>query len=338
MALASRLNKTGHDYLLSSHFEDYKLAAKIPMSHIDVGLDHPHPVLKPSDFIRALDSHGKLDLLFMGNGPKRYEDFWLKWKPRQPKHPIYEVHGSHLSQCIPIMLHADEGTSLKKKGLMVLSIQPCLGHGTSKRKADESMPGVNFLGKSLITRFLFSVMLTRVYSGKQKKNKPLYRMLEHLAIDLNNTFRDGIRCKVGGEDKTLYLVPLAMKGDWPALVKCGELKRHHLRDVSTKSSGAGICHLCLGGQESHEWHDVSYNNMKRMRIDCPPPWSNEPHLMRHLPVGEPYKHLFFRIDLFHTLHKGVFGDIAANAIATWHFYRVTFTLKLVDLLFWCPLL
>lgn len=38
--------------------------------------------------------------------------------------------------------------------------------------------------------------------------------------------------------------------------------------------------------------------------------------MRHLPVGEPYKHLFFRIDLFHTLHKGVFGDIAANAIAT----------------------
>lgn len=153
---------------------------------------------------------------------------------------------------------------------MVLSIQPCLGHGTSKRKADESMPGVNFLGKSLITRFLFSVMLTRVYSGKQKKNKPLYRMLEHLAIDLNNTFRDGIRCKVGGEDKTLYLVPLAMKGDWPALVKCGELKRHHLRDVSTKSSGAGICHLCLGGQESHEWHDVSYNNMKRMRIDCPP--------------------------------------------------------------------
>ena len=141
-------------------------------------------------------------------------------------------------------------------------------------------------------------------------------------------------CKVGGEDKTLYLVPLAMKGDWPALVKCGELKRHHLRDVSTKSSGAGICHLCLGGQESIEWHDDSYNNMKRMRIDCPPPWSNEPHLLRHLPVGEPYKHFFFRIDLFHTLHKGVFGDIAANAIATWHFYRVTFTLKLVDLFFW----
>ena len=31
----------------------------------------------------------------------------------------------------------------------------------------------------------------------------------------------------------------------------------------------------------------------------------------------PYKPDFFRIDIFHTLHKGVFGDIAANAVDLW---------------------
>ena len=79
-----------------------------------------------------------------------------------------------------------------------------------------------------------------------------------------------------------------MKGDWPALG--GELTRHHLRDVSgkgaSKGSGAGIGHLCLGGQGSHDWFDISHENMKKMKVgmDATPPWKSEPALVRHLPL------------------------------------------------------
>ena len=314
--MASKLSRSGHGYLLSSRFGDYKLSANIPFTHKDVGLALPHPVLAIADFIKCLDSNDKLKLLFTGNTPKQFEDFWLIWKKRQSLHPIYAVHGSHLGQCVPIMIHADEGTSQKKKGLMILQVQPAMGHGTSKRKADGSVPGVNFLGKSIVTRFLYSVMLTRCYSGKKLKNKPLLRLIEHLALELRAAFYEGIQTKSG----TVYLVPIAMKGDWPALVKCGQLTRHHLRDVSgkgaSKGSGAGICHLCLGGQASHDWFDISHENMKKMKVGATPPWKSEPALVRHLPLG-PYKPDFFRIDIFHTLHKGVFGDIAANAIDLW---------------------
>ena len=314
METASRLSRTGHGYLLASHFEDYKLAENIPMSYMDVGLSEPHPVLSVQDFVKTLDSTGKLDLLFMGNGPQRFEEFWQKWKKRQPYQPIYTEHEKHLGACVPVMVHADEGTSQKKKAVMIVQIQPVLGHGTSKRKASDTIPGVNYLGKSILTRMLYSVMLARVYSGKKMKNKPLLRLVEHLALDLKSAFYNGISLNHSGASRKDYLVPLGMKGDWAALVKCGQLKRHHLRDVTAKESGAGICHLCLGGQATHAWFDISYSNMKKMRDGAPPPWSHEPALIQHLPLGDPYKHQFFRIDVFHTLHKGVFADIAANAI------------------------
>ena len=315
LRVASRLSKTGHGYLLSSHFEKYKLAADIPFTYKDVGLSEPHPVFSVHDFVRCMSANEKLQHLFMGNGPKQYTEFWEKWRNLQPKHPVFAEHASHLSECVPVMIHCDEGTSQKKKAAMIIQVQPCLGRGTSKRKATETDPGVNSLGKSIVTRWLYSVMLARVYSGKKMKNKPLLRLIEHLALDLKSCFRDGIEVIYLGKSQKLYLVPVGLKGDWAALVKCGELTRHHLRDVSAKDGGKGICHLCLGGQESHHWYDISFNNMKKMRIGAPAPWKAEPGLVKHIPLG-PYPNLFFRIDIFHTLHKGVFGDIAANAIDT----------------------
>lgn len=38
--------------------------------------------------------------------------------------------------------------------------------------------------------------------------------------------------------------------------------------------------------------------------------------MSNLALGDAYKHLFFRIDLFHTCHKGVMADAGANAVAS----------------------
>ena len=61
--------------------------------------------------------------------------------------------------------------------------------------------GINFVGKSLTTRFLYSVMMDFCYSGKKCKNRPLLNMVEHLAIELRQIFDDGIEVTWGGVNK-----------------------------------------------------------------------------------------------------------------------------------------
>ncbi|CAK9112845.1 unnamed protein product [Durusdinium trenchii] len=255
----------------------------------------------------------------MGNTSKQYHDFWSKWRGQQPMHPVFELHGSHLGRCVPICIHADEGTSQKKRGMLVLQTQVCMGHGTRKRKADQDSPGVNFVGKSLCTRLVYSVMMVHVYSGKKGKKeanpKPLLRLVDHLATELRMLFEQGLDVHFEGALQRIWLVPIAFKGDWPALVKIGQLNRHHLRDTPTKEGGHGICHLCKGGMPSNAWHDVSFGNMNKMRSELPMPWQREPGIVSNLALGDAYKHLFFRIDLFHTCHKGVMADAGANALA-----------------------
>ena len=63
-----------------------------------------------------------------------------------------------------------------------------------------------------------------------------------------------------------------------------------------------------------DWHDVSFANMQAMREDLPMPWLKEPTVVAAVPLPQAYKPAYFRVDAFHTLHKGVLADIAANSI------------------------
>jgi len=147
---------------------------------------------------------------------------------------------------------------------------------------------------------------------------------------LTDAFYNGIPLKNGTQ---LFLIPLACKGDWPALVKIGSLNRHFQRvSYSTKTPPPGLCHLCKADQQHHkDWHDVSWDNMVKMKQGSALPWVKDPSLVLAVPTPNCYKAQFFRVDLFHTLHKGVMGDIAANAIVLWNsiVYFLGFFLK------WC---
>lgn len=306
--LASRLSETRLECELSSHFPKMGLAAGIPMSHVDVGLGAPHPILKISDFISTLDAHGKLDFLLMGNRSKDFNQFWTRWQQLQPTRPIFlNADDSKLDWSIPIAIHCDEGTGQKKRPLMIIQYQSILGRGTRKRQRN-SEPGVNYLGVSIGTRNLYSVMVGR--------HKPLLALFAHLGEDLASAMNGGFNVRLDGIDRTIWLVPVAMKGDWPALTKVASMARHHGRDTPTKDDGAGICHLCLGGQRNQPWHDVRHTNMKKLRQGAPLPWKKTPSLLKPLRIPEELQAQFFRVDLFHTCHKGVMADIAANCIAS----------------------
>lgn len=315
--MASRLSRTGHENRFVNSLSDYGLAAEIPLSFVDVGLKETHPILSIKDTIQCLDDAGKLDILFQGNGEAQFKGFWLNWERLQPQHPIFVAHRGREGHCIPISIHCDEGTSLKKRQIMIVQLQGTMGKGTRKRKSTEDVPGCNMIGNSIVTRILWSVMLARVYGGK-RKNKPLLKMISHLSMELSEAFHQGIQLKQHHLGR-IYLVPISMKGDWPALAKIGSLTRHFGRLVTSgKSVGKGICHLCQADRPGFEnWHNLTYDNMVKMHDNAPFPWTEEPSLVAAIPLNDCDKAAFFRFDIFHALHKGFMGDIAANATVSW---------------------
>ena len=310
---AATLSETGHESRLGDAFEDMRLSAAIPISNVDVGTGVQHPIFRIRDFLSSLSERGKSNLLFCGHSEADYEDFWEMWRLIQPQHPIFSKHArkGRLKWCIPVYAYADEGTSQKRRGLMVIQYQPVLGHGSSRGE------DLNMIKNSLTTRFLYSVMTSHTYSGKLKQNKPLLKLMEHFAAEMGSLFEEPLPMQCpNGKGRQIRLVCLGLKGDLAALVKIGQLKRNYQRDAPTKTSGPGICHLCMAGQEGHSWHDVRFDNMSSMRENLVPPWSKEPSVIRLIPQSELHKPQFFELDLFHCAHKGVWGDIAANTIAS----------------------
>ena len=88
----------------------------------------------------------------MGNSEANFDSFWKQWEHVQPKHPVYMTHKGRTGQCIPIAIHCDEGTTLKKKINYDHPVPAGHGQGTRKRKATPEEPGLNMLGNTLVTR------------------------------------------------------------------------------------------------------------------------------------------------------------------------------------------
>ena len=236
---AHRLRVTGHENRLSTTLEEAGLAAPVPISYVDVEAKKPHPVLRTRDFVSTLSEQGKLDLLFCGHQPEDFTRFWTNYRQHDSTHPVYSC-GSKLRNILPIYLHLDEGTSQKEKQLCH-QLQPLLGRGSSKGSSD-----LNFLGNSLTTRMLFSVMMAGTYNGPLKKNRPLHALIEHFCLDLRSCFDEPIEIKFAGKRRRIRLAPVGLKGDWPAIVKAGRLIRHHSKQTKKKEFGDGNLPLVLG--------------------------------------------------------------------------------------------
>lgn len=108
----------------------------------------------------------------------------------------------------------------------------------------------------------------------------------------------------------LYFTLVGFKGDWPALVKLGHLNRHHGRDAK---ESAGICHLCRAGQPGFDFNEFSFESMLAARTGDLP-WDVPSPLTSVVPQDPTQLPKFYKVDIFHTCHKGVMADLCANAI------------------------
>ena len=178
-----RLFKTGHPSRLFPDFVAADVAANFRTSHVQIGWQHP--VLRFKDVLTCLSENNKMEHVVKDTSLKVYAEFWEKFKQLQPDHPIHSLSKERQQHTLPLLLHADEGTSQKKRGIMVMSVQPVIGDGTRL-----GGHGVNYLGNSLCTRFLFTAIMARCY--RKKHSKRLKTLVDWWANDLKDLFENPV--------------------------------------------------------------------------------------------------------------------------------------------------
>ena len=313
----SKASKTRHENRSGEAFEAAGLAAPVPIHMKDVGAKFQHPILKVTDFLQAFATHRKLPLLW---GSKTYSSrteilpkFWRRFKAHDPQHPVFQIHAKQLAQVLPLQIHSDEGQTLKKTGVMVISWQSPLGFGTTMQDDSPEAMCLNFIGNSYSTRFLFTVCTKKSY--RKKTAFVLDRIFEVLVDELHSLFHEGVLLTIGGEEMRFFIATIGMKGDWPIHARVGHLTRHFARKgVYKESATSGFCHLCRAGETDYPAFDFSAGAAWRGSYLTSTPWAGEGGPLCKLPQS-PKKEFMHKFDCFHTCHKGIFAELAGSAIA-----------------------
>ena len=313
-----RRSETGHEHHSGKAFEKRGLALEVPLTTIDVGRGKQHPVLKVSDMLRVLAEKEKLPLFWGSTNLKTrsatLNDFWSRYRSHDAAHAVFQEHGEHLHRVLPLQIHADEGQTLKKSGVMVINFQSPMGFGITTSTDSTDAMALNYIGNTYATRFLYTVCTKRTYA---KKNKfVLDSIIEALADELADLFYNGVSIQLGKKRMTMYVATIGLKGDWPVQARIGNLTRHFARKgVYNTSDQSGFCHLCKAGQTHYPPYDYSRTAAWRSTYLTCVPWTVEGPLCR-IPQSDR-KETMHRFDVFHTLHKGVFAELAGSGIVTW---------------------
>ena len=142
------------------------------MSEGYVGNVRNFPYIKASSWVKILDRHSCLHrLLGLGEDYKTLEkagpvlqQFWDKYALTNGGHQIYGLANRGevcLSECLPIYIHGDEGTTIKKDGALVVSIFCPIGQGVAGAKTGENPEQLqlNFVGHGFTTRYVLATLM-----------------------------------------------------------------------------------------------------------------------------------------------------------------------------------
>ena len=240
----------------------------VEISHTTIGTLEDYPYIKPSSWLKYMDAEQRLQVLF---GTRELRDlgpaltlFWERYKETCPGHMVFgraEAGLIRLDRALPIYLHADEGRTLKKRPLFLVSMQPAFGRGVGSQGGLGSMQAAlkqhdllaNVKGNSLVTRFLCGMMMRADYSEHPEN---LDELLTLICMDLKLLGEQGIQVQ---DHETLFLVPLGNKGDWDYLAKAGHFTRSYRnapKFPTSKNPSKPMCHLCLAGSPNLPYEDV----------------------------------------------------------------------------------
>lgn len=308
-----------------------KMTAPIPIEGLDIGEVRSlkqFPFIRLSSWMQLLLDSGRFARQMAGvptieKMRSVMTEFWRRYKDIHPDHFIFDWEADgrvQLQDCVPFFSHTDEGRSYKHMPIWILSSHGALGRGTrsylsaGKHRAPlrRNGMGMNYIGKTWSTNFVFAAV-TKTVSVVCPNAIP--KLVAEYASDVQTLLETGLRSKDG--QTHVRLVHLNTKGDLPALVKLGGLKRSFSnvpRGPSSKKSCQGICHLCLGGREADPsrgvaavpFEDLSASGQWTTTIGVDLPWDSEPAILTGLPLTTPFeKTQFFSTDFWHNCHLGV---------------------------------
>lgn len=319
--------------------KEANLLCPIQVSEIDLGAPElqRYPYVKLSSWIvflmdtkrltrqmTGIKSYAKMELVLT--------EFWARYRTLKPNHKVFDLADAGriaLKSCIPFFTHTDEGRSYKHAGFWVMSSAGSIGRGTRsflKRKKhreplSKNEMGLNFIGSTFSTNFIFACMLRTVY---QAHPQALDIFMTEFAQDAQMLLEHGVRSSDGKHHVTL--AHLATKGDLPALVKIGGLKRsfsHVPRAPQSKKACLGVCHLCNAGQEMDSELGLPAIPFEDVRMDAcwigtigkDLPWDDPPQILAGLDLCQEDAISFFATDLWHNLHLGVAKQFIGSAWA-----------------------
>ena len=249
------------------------------------------------------------------------ESFWKNFKSNCPEHKVFDLHETRMGRCLPFYLHMDEGVGYRKSGVMVMAMQSPFGEqtmekfvasepkGGSRCQADllnrmASAQCSNAKGSTYKSRFLLNTMPKKLYTGP--RDHVYYDLCQMIADECKFLMEDGL--VVHGEK--WFPVVMGLKGDQPALIKCGRFTR------SFRSLGEdrGCCWECLAGHSGYPFEDVTGAAAWQSTVGLVDPWmANNASAFVQIP-GYDNKVDFFKRDPFHCFKQSIGGHLAASCI------------------------
>lgn len=253
-----------------------------------------------------------------------WKQFWSTYEKLHPGFHIFDLENVDFENTAAFAIHGDEGRTLKKQGIMVTSIQSCLGNGFDEKRVglDQGVcrPKVNFVSHSYTHRFVTSVIPKHFYDSDPEV---FHGAMEYLALSLKDLFVTGFVDPTTG--KTYRVAVIATKGDAPYLQKMGRLYRSFNTSVKRgdeRREPKGICHRCLAGTSAFPAEEIATVSPKSWPTKgVKDPWIVLPEVLKHLMFDQADASSFFQSDIWHTVHLG-FGR-------SWCASVITLTLKVI---------
>lgn len=239
-------------------------------------------------------------------------------------HECNTIPSGHLNRCIPYYLHMDEGTGLRKTGVMVISAQTVFGEETAKKFENAFQKAIsknsdsarrcmteaqqhNARGSTYRSRYLYAAIPKRYYS---RKNSQIYgKMLDLLATEAVDLFSDGLTV----QGSQYYFICLGLKADQPAQAKAGSFKRSFLNMGFNK----GCCFQCLAGLSQYPFEDMRANPSWLPTVGQVLPWSadaSQQSPLLQIPFLPVQSEKFFRKDPFHVFKQSLGGHFVASTV------------------------
>ena len=218
------------------------------------------------------------------------EEFWRAFRLYNANHPVFADFANDLRHCIPMKIHIDEGTGLRRAAVNQFSWGPLLS----------SSPN------SLDRYFFWSCMNGEEYKnanvGYERGNAILDEVSERLAAQAQSVYFDGVSCPGIGK---LHFIWVALEGDLPAQARALHCKRNF------NCMPNQLCPWCHADDLQVPFTDFRPVAAWRRTVGASRPWTTESPMLGIAGAGHE---VFLAKDLFHLCHLGAVRGFAVNVL------------------------